>query len=714
MKIRKIYLFFLLVQLSLVGPLQLCNAQLSDQLTGNRSESVHVHTDKDVYFAGDRIFFKAYLFRDASGSRSRISQVTYISLTDESGQLISSLEMFSRDGNFHQNILLPGTLKTGSYKIDAWTSRMIAEGTAPFSKQIVIINRFDPDINLFISGNKAESYETKSTDHPDEEQYFQKANGQVYLLPQQNDGNNPVRIYSATDNQIAIMFYDPENEGKERTIMILQGGISIWEKNFTLTDSSFVQMIDAEMFKREQIILMILDEYDQEIASAGLINITEEFPVKIKTDKLVYSTRERVTLSFETAPFTVRSASLTATRKENLLVNSPGISASYYFNQSGPATASYQELFFLDDSGLYPHSSLLTGLTEHFQENPELNVIPETDGPVISGKVTGINGDPLENAVVFLSVTDFIANLQYSTTKDDGSFSFLLNEYYQDRDLYLTLYNAEDFDEPYRIILREKFRPAPFLPRKVVFDNRINEYLDETVFIKRVQQAYNSDQKDLIFSTPMKPFHPGHYVYRIPTRRITPGEFIPFDNFPEIAFEIIPGLRFRGDDNNPEPELLCSRTGEMLPVKKSFFMNGVYVPELKNIMNLTSDDITTIELLSMRWSFGSIEFPGIISIINNEKLHELPDYSDYSVIKGNPDRQDVRYNQAIHSADDNNANVPDFRETLNWEPSVRLNRGLPSTVNFFTSDLPGEYLIVVEGITNTGRPFSRQVSIEVR
>ncbi|MGF1585963.1 MAG: hypothetical protein ACFCUM_11605 [Bacteroidales bacterium] len=713
MKKKKIFLIFSLVLLSLITPPHLCNAGAINQLTSIRTESVHVQTDKDVYFAGDRIFFKAYLFRDAAG-RSGASQVTYVSLTDETGHPVSNIEIFSRDGNFHQNILLPGTLKTGSYKIDAWTSRMLSEGTAPFSKQIVIINRFDPDINLFIAGNQPASPKTEYSVQPETLQSFEEVSGEIYLLPQPDYDSTSIGIFSAGDNQIALLFYDPANAGKERTIMVLQGGIAIWERNFLLTDSSQVQKVDSEMFKGGQKGLMILDEYDQKITSVGLINITEDFPVKVKTDKQVYNTRERVTLSFETAPFTVRSASLTATRKENLLSNSPDISVSFYLNQSGAGTASDQELFILDNSGIYPGSTLLTGLTEHSQENPELNVIPETEGPVISGKVTGINGDPLENAVVFLSVTDFIANLQYSSTNDDGSFSFLLNEYYQDKDLYLTLFNAEDFDEPYRISLREKFSPEPFIPRKVNFDNGINEYLDETIFVKRVQQAYKSDQRDFIYSSPMKAFHPGHYVYRIPTRRITPGDFIPFDNFPEIAFEIIPGLRFRGDEDDPDPELLCSRTGEMLPVKKSFFMNGVYVPELKKILNLTSDDISTIELLSMRWSFGSIEFPGIISIINKEKLHELPDYSGYTVIKGNPDRQDVRYNQAIHSADVNNANVPDFRETLYWEPSVRLNRGTPSDVTFFTSDLPGDYLIVVEGITNTGRPFSRQVSIEVR
>ena len=688
-------------------------APLINQLTSNRSESVHVQTDKDVYFAGDRIFFKAYLFRDPAAGRSNASQVTYISLTDESGHPVSNVEIFSRDGNFHQNILLPGTLKTGSYKIDAWTSRMLAEGTAPFSKQIVIINRFDPDINLFISGNKADPAKAQSSGS-ESVQFFKEGNGKTYLLPQHNEDYSPVMISSTRDNQIALMFYDPSNEGKERTIMVLRGGIAIWERNFLLTDSSQVQMIDGELFKGGFPVLLLLDEFEQKVASIGLINIIEEFPVKIKTDKQVYNTRERVTLSFEMAPFTVRSASLTATRKENLLENSPDISASYFVNHTGPGTVSDQEFFILGHTGLYPGNFLLTGLNENTQANPELNVIPETQGPVISGKVTNVKGDPLENAVVFLSVTDFIANLQYSSTKDDGSFSFLLNEYYQDRDLYLTLFNAEDFDQPYRITIREKFSPAPFIPRKVVFDNRINEYIEETLFIKRVQQAYNSDQRDLIYSNPMKPFHPGHYVYRIPTRTITPGDFIPFDSFPEIAFEIIPGLRFRGDENDPGPELLCSRTGEMLPVKKSFFMNGVYVPELKNILNLTSDDISTIELLSMTWSFGSIEFPGIISIINKEKLHELPDYSGYTVIKGNPDRQDIRYNPAIHSEDDNITNVPDFRETLYWEPSVRLNSGIPSDVTFFTSDLPGEYSIVVEGISNTGRPFSRQVSIEVR
>ena len=56
---------------------------------------------------------------------------------------------------------------------------------------------------------------------------------------------------------------------------------------------------------------------------------------------------------------------------------------------------------------------------------------------------------------------------------------------------------------------------------------------------------------------------------------------------------------------------------------------------------------------------------------------------------------------------------PDYRTTLHWEPNIPLNSGGKATVDFFTGDIPGEYLIRVEGITEDGRPVSGMSRITV-
>jgi hypothetical protein len=49
-------------------------------------------------------------------------------------------------------------------------------------------------------------------------------------------------------------------------------------------------------------------------------------------------------------------------------------------------------------------------------------------------------------------------------------------------------------------------------------------------------------------------------------------------------------------------------------------------------------------------------------------------------------------------------NLPDSRSTLYWNPGVRVTSTRPADLSFFTSDMHGDYRIVVEGILSDGTP----------
>ena len=48
-------------------------------------------------------------------------------------------------------------------------------------------------------------------------------------------------------------------------------------------------------------------------------------------------------------------------------------------------------------------------------------------------------------------------------------------------------------------------------------------------------------------------------------------------------------------------------------------------------------------------------------------------------------------------ATDKKSRRPDFRHTLYWNPSVETEAGIDTTLSFYTSDLEGEFKVVVEG-----------------
>jgi hypothetical protein len=51
------------------------------------------------------------------------------------------------------------------------------------------------------------------------------------------------------------------------------------------------------------------------------------------------------------------------------------------------------------------------------------------------------------------------------------------------------------------------------------------------------------------------------------------------------------------------------------------------------------------------------------------------------------------------------SNLPDSRSTLYWNPNVKVTNLKPAALSFYTSDMPGDYRIVVEGILSDGTPI---------
>ena len=59
------------------------------------------------------------------------------------------------------------------------------------------------------------------------------------------------------------------------------------------------------------------------------------------------------------------------------------------------------------------------------------------------------------------------------------------------------------------------------------------------------------------------------------------------------------------------------------------------------------------------------------------------------------------------------ANLPDFRSTIYWNPSLHTDTSGNAVVEFYTSDLDGEFIISVQGMA-PGKTGSASVRINVK
>jgi hypothetical protein len=111
------------------------------------SEVVYIHTDRDIYIAGENMFFKFSLNTAKFEKNGKSSGIGYIILRNEKQQVLHLLVRLNA-GMAFGSVYFPDTLQTGMYEIVGYTNfmRNFSEDFY-FHKEILVINRFDKTLD---------------------------------------------------------------------------------------------------------------------------------------------------------------------------------------------------------------------------------------------------------------------------------------------------------------------------------------------------------------------------------------------------------------------------------------------------------------------------------------------------------------------------------------------------------------------------------------
>jgi hypothetical protein len=107
-------------------------------------EKVYLHVDRDSYFAGEDIWFKAYLIEALDHLLTNHSQNLHIELISSASKIISSRVIRIDSGLGNGDFKLPLDIRSGKYKIRAYTNYMRNfSDQIFFTKEIAIVNAND-------------------------------------------------------------------------------------------------------------------------------------------------------------------------------------------------------------------------------------------------------------------------------------------------------------------------------------------------------------------------------------------------------------------------------------------------------------------------------------------------------------------------------------------------------------------------------------------
>ncbi len=721
-------------------------------------EAMYVHTDRDLYFAGDWLHFKSYLHFDSLNILK--SKVQYLSLQSENGRQVFNLELWAEKGVSNGSIQLPDTLPTGKYRLMGWTNNMIISKGALFTKQLIVINRFDeralekisitqrPSLHISIEGNSllvekpnsvfvwfdfaqnssidALPVIENSSDTIQKVALDASGFGSFVLTPKPNSTyrvgdrslmplfeSKPARL-SVSQSSADSLSIEFAYEYGPFAINIEQDGQILWKQKFEAIGQPINQIVNSSFIRDGLFCVTLRNNLGEIVESASQFKSPLYPEVKIQTNSKTYKTREVVKLQINAQQINQRvaSASLAITRVESKTFNSPSIVS--YFKSNHTDT-----LIVLKggDSSQPKFTNLSNGelfLPKHYWPNDdkEILIVPENHGSILSGIVINhTTKKPIENTFVVLTTPDSIVYLKYAETFEDGSFFFLIDDYLQNKSVYLNTFGNSPEILGSTILVREKFRPQTVAPTHIIFNKNILRYIDEAKTTRRAIKAFDinfsiESLKPFLSKKPVPLYSKASHTYRF-------SDYVAFDHFQEISTEVIPALRIRKERNQYKAKMVNTRTKSFFPGEPSFFLNGVYMKDIKNILHLSSKELERTETVSEPRFFGNIVFNGIVSLYTHKTLIGEQVYSGFKVDNKIQYPQNQPFPHVNQNSLITDSRIADLRETLLWIPYLDFNLNNTCTVQFLTSDIKGEYNITLEGITKDGSPFYQSINITV-
>ena len=204
------------------------------------------------------------------------------------------------------------------------------------------------------------------------------------------------------------------------------------------------------------------------------------------------------------------------------------------------------------------------------------------------------------------------------------------------------------------------------------------------------------------------------HFYGIADAIIHLSDYDDLEDFKEIVRNILPGVYYNRTDDNIR--VIDQATLTLWPNEAIVLLNNIPFPDPAFVAKLGSKQIKKIELKKNHIIYGDIDLYGVLSITTNQKnVYSFnPSYANISIpniVRNAP----VIISGPEYTGNNNTTkSLPDLRQTLYWNPELKLSAGGKISIEFFTSDLKGNYNVEVEGISSNGVIIYSRSSIEVK
>ena len=677
-------------------------------------EEIYVHTDRSIYISGEEVWFSIYLFDRQSNMPGNGSKLAYIELLNSDNRPVVQKRIRLENGTGPGQITLPDTLSTGKYTFRGYTNWM--KNFLPvncFMKEIIIYNAIS---DKTLKGNASTS--RKLPDITDNETLHRSVMG-----PDLDVDN--LRPDTLVLNITSDKNFLAENKNLCYIFIQTNGKINFSERVRLYSGNTRIEL-EKDLISPGVNQITLFNAKGNSLTTRNIYTpVKKNYPLSLRSQDSS-GLREKVFLEIDPGPAMTRSGNTSLSVSVAPVIKGNEISGlddyMVFGTEYGIVPPEIKNRA-LEDIQPEIIDKFLSGVKSNWIDwNMVMSgTIPgfiysmESEEHYLAGKLISKNNVNTDSTgCLFLSTPGKNAIFKYSRTGKDGSFNFSLPIAEEVQDIII---QPEKTDGNSTVRIEPSYSEEYFSSSET--DNNstvaIPEFISGLSINYQVGKIYESRYLGEPLNSASKLPEPKRF-YGKPDIEIRLADYIELPVMQEVFFELTPGVILKNKKSAYYMNIADRIDGRIFDKPPVTFIDGVVVNDPAVIAGLDPEKVEKIDAVKELYLVGDYMFFGIVNVITiagDYSLVTLPDYAvrlKYRVVE--PVR--IFYAPDYSSAEMKQSRIPDFRNTLYWNPSVKPGDDGKIRVEFWSSDIKGDYEINVQGINSEGKPLSVKKIIKIR
>jgi hypothetical protein len=737
-------------------------------------EKVFVHTDKSFYLPGQIIWYKVYAVDAATNRPVDLSKVAYVEVVGTGGRALLQGKIALAGGSGDGSFQVPPSLTTGNYVLRAYTAWM-KNGSPDFyyEQALSIVNPLkDPpaspggadayDIQFFPEGGNLVSGLASKVGFRIVDRFGKgmPAKGAVldaagdtvttfsplvfglgHFMFRPRDGQHYSAVVRVGDTVLVRSLPRVYDRGVVMGVADAPGGQLRVTVNARGVTAPFVYLLVHHQGQVLQTAALELKDGEASTLvnrGEGLLHLTlfdgnghplterlafvypsRGLDIRAAPDTLVYKPRQKVTIDLSADGSA--DLSMAVGLEDTLQGPVAGDIVSYFWLRSDLKGTIESPGYYFDstktDRAAALDNLLLTQGWSRWRWEDILSPRPETprflpeyEGHLITGRVVDKRTEqPAPGVSVYLSLPGKYFRVAEATSDSAGQIRFNMDEFFGGNVIVVQVENGADSVD--RVEINTPFsdayttNPVPAFRFPPTWKN---DLLLRSVNTQVMNAFPTSGSQRFLFPTDTLPFAlKADASYKL-------DDYTRFTTMEEIFREYVPEVNVSRRKTGFELQVFKANARIFFEEKPLILLDGVPYFNEDTVVAFDPLKIRQMDVLTQRYYAGSHYFSGVISLSTYH--NDLADFRldpaalvlEYEGLQ--PERES--FTPVYDGAQ--STRIPDFRDMLDWSPRLKTGPSLRTRVSFYTSDIPGTFRGVVQGISGDGLPGIRTFTFLVK